>query len=141
VNGTIIQTDISKSAALFEIVQEQLSTDSCARTFHFNDLSVLDSLLSLSSNPRDRIPFEMESLELCEFSFEKLNDLLSNELISIESEDSLLKLLLNLGSEYRELLGHIEIRFLSPEGLSILIDESDPPESLWQSVVKRFDLI
>jgi hypothetical protein len=58
----------------------------------------------------------------------------------IESEDSLLNLILDLGPEYFGLLSDIEVRFLSEEGLSILAEYFIPPESLWQRTSARFEL-
>jgi hypothetical protein len=37
VNGTVIESEVSKSAALFPTIREQLSVDGCARKFFVND--------------------------------------------------------------------------------------------------------
>jgi hypothetical protein len=56
-----------------------------------------------------------------------------SESISIGSEDALLRFILKLGPGYRDLLRHIQIAFLSEDGLSLLEEHFEiPPESLWQ---------
>jgi hypothetical protein len=61
-----------------------------------------------------------------------------SESVSIESEDALLRFLLKLGPGYRDLLRHIQLRFLSEDGLSLLEEDFGiPPESLWQCAAER----
>jgi hypothetical protein len=72
------------------------------------------------------------------FSFEALDSLLLNEFVRVESEDSLLDDILKLGSSYRDLVRHIQISFLSADGLSLLFEHFDiPSESVWHCVVER----
>jgi hypothetical protein len=78
---------------------------------------------------------ELDSADFSILSFEALDDLLLSWSvmieIEIESEDELLRLVLNLGSGYRSLVKHIELGFLSGEGLSLLADHFGiPPESV-----------
>jgi hypothetical protein len=84
---------------------------------------------------------ELESADLSILSilsFEALDSLLLSESISVESEDTLLRLILKLGSDYRDLLRHIQLEFVSENGLSLLGgDFGIPPESVWQCVVER----
>jgi hypothetical protein len=81
---------------------------------------------------------DLGSTDVSLLSVEALDSLLSSESVSVESEDALLRILLKLGSGYRDLLRHIEISFLSQDGLSLL-DEHFwiPPESVWHCVVER----
>jgi hypothetical protein len=64
--------------------------------------------------------------------------LLLNESISVESEDSLLRHILKEGGGYRDLLRHIQIAFLSEDGLSLLSESFEiPPESVFELAVAR----
>jgi hypothetical protein len=81
---------------------------------------------------------ELESADLSVLSFKALDSLLLGESISVENEDSLLRFILKLGSGYRDLLRHMEIEFLSEDGLSLLDGHFGiPPESVWQSAVEQ----
>jgi hypothetical protein len=63
--------------------------------------------------------------------------LLLSESISVGSEDSLLRIILKLGSGDRDLLRHIQIGFLSEDGLSLLDEHFGmPPESVWHSAAE-----
>jgi hypothetical protein len=78
-----------------------------------------------------RVSFE--SADFAGLSLEALHDLLLSSAVLIESEDSLLRALLNLGSGYRFLINHIQLPFLSAEGISLLADHFEiPPESVWE---------
>jgi hypothetical protein len=77
----------------------------------------------------------LELIDLSELSVEALDSLLSNESISIQSEDALLELILKLGVEFWPLLNRISLRFLSADGLFILAHHfSVPLESVWSSI-------
>jgi hypothetical protein len=81
---------------------------------------------------------EMESSDLSILSFEALDSLLLSESISVESEDALLRFILKLGPFYQTLLRHIQIDFLSEDGLSLLDEHFGfPPESVWQCAVEQ----
>jgi hypothetical protein len=83
----------------------------------------------------NRIDFA--STDVSVLSVEGLDSLLLNETLSVESEDSLLRDIGKLGSDYRDLLRHMNIEFLSEDGL-FLFDEhfGIPPESVWQCAVE-----
>jgi hypothetical protein len=82
-----------------------------------------------------RVSFE--SAHLSVLSSEALDDLLLTSLVIIESEDELLRLFLKLGSCDRFFVKHIQLGFLSAEGLSLLTDQVKiPPESVWQCAAK-----
>jgi hypothetical protein len=84
-----------------------------------------------------QIGIDFESADLSNFSFEALDNLLLNESVSVESEDSLLRDILKLGPDYRDLVRHIHISFLSADGLSLLSEHFDhPPESVWQNTAE-----
>jgi hypothetical protein len=83
---------------------------------------------------------DLKSVDLSVLSIEMLDCLLLSEFVMVESEDELLRLILKLGSDYRDLLRHIEIEFLSEEGFCILDEHFGiPPESVWQCAVERIN--
>jgi hypothetical protein len=80
---------------------------------------------------------DFTSTDVSVLSIEELDSLLLNESISIETEDALLGIILKLGPDYRDLLRHIQIGFLSQVGLSVLEEHFEiPPESIWQCVAE-----
>jgi hypothetical protein len=81
---------------------------------------------------------EFESTDISNFSFEVLDNLLLNEFVRVESEDSLLDDILKLGPGYRNLVRHIQIANLSEDGLSLLSESFDiPSESVLHCAVGR----
>jgi secreted Zn-dependent insulinase-like peptidase len=56
---------------------------------------------------------DFESINLSAVSIDALDSLLLHEIVTVESEDSLLWIMLSLGSDYRDLPRHIKIEFLS----------------------------
>jgi hypothetical protein len=81
---------------------------------------------------------KLESADLSILSFEALDSLVLTESISTESGDSLLQFILKPGPFYRDLRRHIEIAFVSEDGLS-LWDEHFRilSESIWQCALKQ----
>jgi hypothetical protein len=78
-------------------------------------------------------------LESADVSVEALDSLLLSELISIDSEDAFLRFILKLGPGYWDLLRHIQLRFLSEDGLSLLEKNLGiSPESVWQYAAEQF---
>jgi hypothetical protein len=76
-------------------------------------------------------------IDLSKLSFEALDDLLSRYSVQIESEDELLRFILKLGFSYEFLVRHIQIGFLSEEGLSLLADHFETLlESVWELSVE-----
>jgi hypothetical protein len=81
---------------------------------------------------------DLKSVDVSNLSVEALDSLLLSESISVESEDALLLFVLKLGPDYRDLLRHIQIRFLSVDGLSLLDEHFEiPSESVWQCAADR----
>jgi hypothetical protein len=77
------------------------------------------------------------SADLLVLSVEALDSLLLSESVFVESEDALLQFILNCDPGYRDLLRHIQIGFLSDDGLSLLEEDFEiPPESLLQGAVE-----
>jgi hypothetical protein len=69
-----------------------------------------------------------------------LHDLLGSSSLEIESEDELLKTLIELGSDYFEFWPYLEVAFLSETGISLFVenlhfDELTP--DIWCKVVSR----
>jgi hypothetical protein len=77
-------------------------------------------------------------IDLGGLSVEALDSLLLDEFVTVESEDALLRFILNLGLDYRDLVRHIQIGFLSEDGLSLLVEHFGiPPESIWQCAAEQ----
>jgi hypothetical protein len=103
----------------------------------FLNCSKVDIEMNLSDLTMER-RIDLESTDLSGFSVEALDSLLLSESVSIGCEDALLLFILNLGPDYRDLLRHIQIGFLSQDGLSILDEHFGIPlESVWQSAAER----
>jgi hypothetical protein len=71
---------------------------------------------------------------------ETLEHLVRSDELRIESEDWLLYLILDLGSEYRCLLDAVKYEFLTREGLSKFLDHfcySEMTDGIWRSLVRR----
>jgi hypothetical protein len=84
----------------------------------------------------NRIDFDSTNVSV--FSIEALDSLLLNEMVRVDSEDSLLINILKLGFGYRDLLRHIQLKLLSEDGLSLLSESFDiPPESVFEFAVER----
>jgi hypothetical protein len=69
-----------------------------------------------------------------------LHELLCSPSLKIESEDSLLGVLIELGSDYFEYWCYIEVTHLTDEGLSLFIDNlafEHLSESIWKKIVDR----
>jgi hypothetical protein len=60
--------------------------------------------------------------------------------LKLESEDSLLKTLIDLGSEYFEYWCYIEVSLLNSESISLFVEYlkfEDVSESIWLKIVGR----
>jgi hypothetical protein len=106
--------------------------------YFFAALSPTNATASLSDlltpRPRDRID------DISLLSFDALDELLSRDSIQLESEDFLLKHLIELGPKYRPLLRHVRFEFLSVEGLGYFADQcfwADVTEGIWKGVMER----
>jgi hypothetical protein len=85
----------------------------------------------LTVHPRD---------ELFLLDVDTLEQLLRSERLRIESEDWLLDLILELGSEYRRLLNEVKYEFLCSEGLSKFLDSfgyCEMTDDIWTSLARR----
>jgi hypothetical protein len=103
----------------------------------FLDCSKADIRMNLSDLLKER-RIDLEFADVSVLSVEALDSLLLSEFVRVESEDSLLRFILKLDSGYRDLLRHIQIGFLSEDGLHILDEHFGmPPESVWHSAAER----
>jgi hypothetical protein len=69
-----------------------------------------------------------------------LHGLLSSERLVVENEDALLRLLIGLDVNRCDFFGHIEVSFLSMEGLSLFLSEvqfEDLCDNIWLRVICR----
>jgi hypothetical protein len=87
---------------------------------------------------------DLESADVSVFSVEALDSLFLSESVSVSSEDALLQFVVELGPTYWGLLRHIQVRFLSVDGLSLLHEHyllNEPfgisSESVWFSIGNR----
>jgi hypothetical protein len=65
--------------------------------------------------------------------------ILTSPLLQIETEDELLQKLIDLGDDHFDLWGCVEVRFLSPESLSVFTDKltfNFVTEAVWESAVR-----
>jgi hypothetical protein len=73
-------------------------------------------------------------------TIDALEDLLSSDSLRIESEDALLRQLLELGSGYLSLVRHIRFEFLSSKGIEFFVAHFryfDLTESIWEGICVR----
>jgi hypothetical protein len=100
----------------------------------FLDCSKADNRMNLSELMKQR-RIDLESAVL---SVEALDNLLLSEFVTVESEDALLEFILKLGLDYRDLLKHIQLAFLSEDGFGLLDEHFKiPSESVWQCAAQR----
>jgi hypothetical protein len=96
-----------------------------------------ENRINLSALMKER-RLDFESVDVSIVSVEALDSLLLNDSISIESEDALLRVILKLGSGYRDLLRHIRLECLSEDGFSFLEgDLGIPLESVEECAAKQ----
>jgi hypothetical protein len=98
-------------------------------------------MLELQSVYSETDRFDLNSIDLSSLSVEAVDEILTGNSCYIESEDELLSRLLALNSEYRQLLRHIEIRFLSVVNVVALAESfAFPPEWIWNGL-SRFSVV
>jgi hypothetical protein len=119
-------------------------------------LALLSSLTPLSREPgtKGKGPAICEgTVEECASQFysysadnlrfvdrQTLHRLLSSEFLLIESEDWLLRVLLDIGVDRFEFFDHIEVSLLSSSGLSLFVEEvkfDDLSEAIWLQILSR----
>jgi hypothetical protein len=153
--GVTLECDVSEAVAVSAAVREQLSVDACACTFSVSDVGVLDALRCIISgsavsderslstlgrqlcNPMLELQsvcsktdrFDLNSIDLSSLSVDALDQILTEGSFYIKSEDDLFLRICGLGSEYRPLLRHIEIGFLSVAALAECF--AFPSECIW----------
>jgi hypothetical protein len=145
VNGVPFPTDLATAVALSSSVALQISVDSTARSFSLSNSLIttsaippLSTFLSRSqasfencesiilffrflSNPALEFavasPFSVSRLE--ELTIDSFDYFLSNYQFCVDSEDTLLQTILELGPPYLGLLRHIQIPFLTLKSFSL----------------------
>jgi hypothetical protein len=88
--------------------------------------------------------FSYSKETLSSFGLDFLNEIVSNEHLCLLSEDALLRMIVSLGDDYRSLLNHIRIDFLSSSGLHeflTIISWSDICESQWRTIASVLKVI
>jgi hypothetical protein len=149
IDGLQSTPNIVDGIALSPLVATQLSVDSCARQFSipnsqisFKRFSFLESapLLQPVGNPAAVAILSPSAAVIASLlSFDALDDFLTDNAISVESEDWFCSWLLSLGPSYCGLLRHLAPEFLSAASFSSFAAAhiSVPMESIWSSVVNR----
>jgi hypothetical protein len=85
--------------------------------------------------------YELERLSIENLEVNDLEDILSDELLRIESEDWLLSLLISLDSDFVNLLSFVRFEYASLEGIDAFVSAisySSLDLRLWSSVRRRF---
>jgi hypothetical protein len=131
---------------------------SLCRLFGNERLSVvfLTSIGSISSEMKvaeSKIDFVESDIDVCSSQFYRyskddiemiekatLHKLLESTSLQIETEDSLLRLLIDLGGAYFEFWNYIEVSLLSSDGISLFVEQLPfdfVTETIWSKVVLR----
>jgi hypothetical protein len=135
--GRVIVTKSSRLSLLR--LSRHLGSIDLAQLF----LSLRDGEILIHPMARPSVGFDLtvpSRDELFLVDAETLEQVLRSEQLRIESEDWLLDLILELGSEYRVLLNEVQFEFLSPEGLSKFLEHFDYREitdDIWSSLARR----
>lgn len=107
------------------------------------DLELSDWSSSLSSSILDQIASTFSSHskdDIALFDIETLHAILSKDSLKITSNDWLLQMIIDLGSNYSSLLGELHFEFLSSSGLLIFVERygyCDLTEEIWSHVTIR----
>jgi hypothetical protein len=91
-----------------------------------------------ASSGFDLTVYSRESL--LSLNFATLAQIVGSDTLRIESEDWLLDFIIELGDEYRDLMGFVKYDFLSAERLRTFLDEfdyRDMSDEIWTSLVRR----
>jgi hypothetical protein len=100
-----------------EVYLSEIDVNHCASNFHFYSIELLRRL-----------------------SKETLHNIFKSPFLKLVDEDELLRLLIELGSDYFEFWNYIEVINLTGEGISLFVDHLDfneLTESIWQKIVVR----
>jgi hypothetical protein len=117
------------------------STQSTGSSPTPEDQPVAVTLAEFLAKSQDKPPTQGTSVEdLSLLAVDEVNELLNKGAISWENEDGLLKLILDLGPDYTQLLTRIEVDKLTADGVARLAENlpyRDLNESLWQGILAR----
>jgi hypothetical protein len=120
----------------FRIRFETLSNEIVLNPFSSHQSDGIDITFDLCSS-------SIEDLSLLDIDM--LETIISSDSLRIESEDWLLKIVIELGEEYSSsLFDHIRFEFLSDDGLSLFLEHftyCDLTEAIWDGVVRRLSRI
>jgi hypothetical protein len=87
--------------------------------------------------------YEIDLTFIKRLSHDNLKEIVGSEKLEIVDEDSLLNIILELGRDYFDLLGHVRSEYLSQSGIDRLlttISISDVDCGLWSSLCRRLRL-
>jgi hypothetical protein len=134
-----------------------LASQNSTSSSNHNSIFVLKSPSSVSSpsceTVSDDIVFGDIKVDYCAshfhtYSIDKLrrldkhmlHDILSSPSLALESEDGLLRVLIELGSAYFEFWTYIEVVFLTDKGFSLFVDKlpfDELTKEIWSQVILR----
>jgi hypothetical protein len=127
----------------FISISDQLGNDRLSLALLSSLKPDSSKLLSFDFAETDQCASKFYSYSIDELRFldhETLHRLLSSDCLVLESEESLLQLLLDLAVNRSEFLQYIEISLLSEEGLTLFLSAvsfDDLSEGLWLKVISR----
>jgi hypothetical protein len=140
-DGCVESSGISSIQMFFSGSEIAIGVSDRLLSFHFGNGGLEHDFLccakagiaaTLSGSVIER-QMNFKSEDLSDLSFEGLDDLLLRYAVPLETEDELLKIVLKLGLGYDSLLRHIQIGFLSDEGVSLFANHFDiVSESVWE---------
>jgi hypothetical protein len=132
--GKFMEVDISERKSMIRLCQ------------HFKNHELEKYLLSSwtaifeSSSDVASSFYCFSAAELSLFSVECLSEIVSSENLVVSDEDSLLKIIVELGEEYCSLLDYVRYEYLSEEGIFKFVDFIDlneVNENIWRSLKCR----
>jgi hypothetical protein len=97
-------------------------------------------LINIDARDCASVFYRYSSDSLRRLSKALLHEVLSSPFLELESEDSFLQTLLDLGSDYQEFWDYIEVGYLTENGISLFLDAlpfENLNESIWRKIVER----
>jgi hypothetical protein len=118
--------------------EEELTLSNCISRFRLKsrfDVSITSEADFIASHF-----FEFTVDALRDLKSSELEDIFQNEKLCLESEDTLFDFLVELESDYLNLIGYVRLEFLNPESIDRFfktISYSDVDERLWTNICRR----
>jgi hypothetical protein len=135
---TIENEEILSKCVEYELGKEDISVSNC--------ISKIETKEEFGCEIEEELTFiakhfyELDLSKLTTLSHETVEVIVSHNDLCLEDEESLLKFLSGLGSEYSNLYGYVECRYLSLSGIEEFlceIDETAMDQRVWGSICRR----